>query len=352
MDWLGRGIFNSPTQKQVSSVAEQMGTHDVISEDFALCGHSVSFAELKGIFEWQAGRGINRLCPHLEGYSLRGIRKRDYPPAMYVQQPWWSEYRAFTDAISRECMLLSEGIKKANVLLIHPMTEAWALFDGTENSELYELNQKMLKTLKTLDGKHVAYHFGDETVMERHARVEGDRIVIGDQTYDTVILLGGELLDGTRRLLDEYRKSGGRFSDAEALSDNTVVDREDITYTSRGFADGTLHFFVNTSPDRKTARFTVKGRILLHIIAYICNMNTKMIITGDMTQIDLPHGVKSGLRDASEILRGVEGISFIEMNKKDIVRHKLVTRIVEAYDRMDKERKAEWDRKHPILEPK
>ena len=81
-------------------------------------------------------------------------------------------------------------------------------------------------------------------------------------------------------------------------------------------------------------------------------MNTKMIITGDMTQIDLPHGVKSGLRDASEILRGVEGISFIEMNKKDIVRHKLVTRIVEAYDRMDKERKAEWDRKHPILEPK
>lgn len=81
-------------------------------------------------------------------------------------------------------------------------------------------------------------------------------------------------------------------------------------------------------------------------------MNTKMIITGDMTQIDLPHGVKSGLRDASEILRGVEGISFIEMNKKDIVRHKLVTRIVEAYDRMDKERKAEWDRRHPILEPK
>ena len=81
-------------------------------------------------------------------------------------------------------------------------------------------------------------------------------------------------------------------------------------------------------------------------------MNTKMIITGDMTQIDLPHGVKSGLRDANEILRGVEGISFIEMNKKDIVRHKLVTRIVEAYDRVDKERKAEWDRKHPILEPK
>lgn len=60
-------------------------------------------------------------------------------------------------------------------------------------------------------------------------------------------------------------------------------------------------------------------------------MNTKMIITGDMTQIDLPRGVKSGLKDACEVLHGVEGISFIEMNEKDIVRHRLVTRIVQAY---------------------
>ena len=56
--------------------------------------------------------------------------------------------------------------------------------------------------------------------------------------------------------------------------------------------------------------------------------NTKMIITGDMTQIDLPNDTRSGLREARRILNGVEGISFIELNKKDIVRHKLVTRIV------------------------
>lgn len=66
--------------------------------------------------------------------------------------------------------------------------------------------------------------------------------------------------------------------------------------------------------------------------------NTKMIITGDMTQIDLPRGTKSGLRDACEILRDVKGISFIEMNEKDIVRHRLVTRIVNAYDRFEKEK--------------
>ena len=65
--------------------------------------------------------------------------------------------------------------------------------------------------------------------------------------------------------------------------------------------------------------------------------NTKMIITGDMTQIDLPKGVRSGLREACHILKGIQGISFIEMNEKDIVRHKLVTRIVNAYNKYEAE---------------
>ena len=62
-------------------------------------------------------------------------------------------------------------------------------------------------------------------------------------------------------------------------------------------------------------------------------MNTKMIVTGDITQIDLPHSQKSGLIDALHILKDVEGIAVIQFNQKDIVRHKLVTRIVEAYER-------------------
>ena len=68
--------------------------------------------------------------------------------------------------------------------------------------------------------------------------------------------------------------------------------------------------------------------------------NTKMIITGDMTQVDLPHNVRSGLKEAREVLKDVKGISFIEMNEQDIVRHKLVTRIVNAYNKYEKEKKA------------
>ena len=70
-------------------------------------------------------------------------------------------------------------------------------------------------------------------------------------------------------------------------------------------------------------------------------MNTKMIVMGDMTQIDLPSSQKSGLVQAMHILKGVKGISFIELNKKDIVRHKLVTRIVEAYEKFEEKQKEE-----------
>ena len=66
--------------------------------------------------------------------------------------------------------------------------------------------------------------------------------------------------------------------------------------------------------------------------------NTKMIITGDMTQVDLPHSVKSGLAVAMDVLKNTEGISIIQLNDKDIVRHKLVTRIVNAFDKYNNER--------------
>ena len=69
--------------------------------------------------------------------------------------------------------------------------------------------------------------------------------------------------------------------------------------------------------------------------------STKMIITGDMTQIDLPKAQKSGLKEALNILGKVEGISVVNLSQKDIVRHKLVTRIVDAYDSFDKKQEQE-----------
>jgi phosphate starvation-inducible PhoH-like protein len=61
--------------------------------------------------------------------------------------------------------------------------------------------------------------------------------------------------------------------------------------------------------------------------------NSKMVVTGDLTQIDLPSGKRSGLTNAVEVLRGIEGISFVYFDDRDVVRHSLVQRIVKAYER-------------------
>lgn len=263
MDWLGRDVRECLTPMQVSSVAEQLGHEAVLSETFACCGHNVSFAELKGIYEWQMVHGINLLCQHLEGYSNRGIRKRDYPPAMYYQQPWWEDYDKFNDAMSRIGMVLTKGKKKVDVLLLHPQTTAWILYDGGENKGIDELDKKLLGVMKTLEEKHIPYHLGDETIMERHAKVEKGKLVIGNQVYSYVIDPECEvLLDTTKELLDEYRAQGGKFTTADELPANNVVDSEKLTYKTVEYDTYKAHYFVNTSAERFSASFAVQGKVM------------------------------------------------------------------------------------------
>jgi phosphate starvation-inducible PhoH-like protein len=64
--------------------------------------------------------------------------------------------------------------------------------------------------------------------------------------------------------------------------------------------------------------------------------NSKMVVTGDITQIDLPYGQRSGLIEVIEVLRGVEGIRFVQFDDRDVVRHSLVQKIVRAYERYNK----------------
>jgi phosphate starvation-inducible PhoH-like protein len=68
---------------------------------------------------------------------------------------------------------------------------------------------------------------------------------------------------------------------------------------------------------------------------------SKAIITGDVTQVDLPEGKKSGLREARNILSNVDGIRFFDFSDRDVVRHPLVAKVVVAYDRAEKERRGE-----------
>ncbi|MBQ2968212.1 MAG: hypothetical protein IJE10_08865 [Clostridia bacterium] len=262
MDWLGRKIQDGVMIHQLGSVAQQLGKKQVLSETFALCGHNVSFEELKGIYEWQTVRGVNLLCQHLEGYSNRGIRKRDYPPAMYCQQPWWSEYKQFVDAMSREGMILTEGEIKPEILVLHPQTTAWTVYDANENKGIDEMFERFKAIVKGLEEKHLPFHLGDETIIERHGKVNGDRFEIGCQSYKYVVKAGCEvLLPSTEKLLSEFIANGGIVLDStDSFTENSVTNDKTLTYTYRESKEQKVHFFVNTSPDRKNAEIYVKGK--------------------------------------------------------------------------------------------
>ena len=254
MDWLGRPIKRSLTPWQVSAVAHQLGKEQVLSETFAGCGHNVGHNELKALFEWQMVHGITLLCQHLAGYSMRGLRKRDYPPALNYQSPWWKDYKIFNDSVSRVGKVLTEGKVEFDTLLIHPQSSAWVLYDYFKNEGLEELNDEFIDMINALEAKHILFHLGDETIIERHARVDGASIVIGTQRYTKVILPPGECyFDSTEKLLSEYCANGGIITSVEDIEKNPVIDNPKITFTERSFGEEKIYYFVNTNPTEELA---------------------------------------------------------------------------------------------------
>lgn len=259
MDWLGRPIRDWHTCRALGSVCAQLGKKQVLSETFALTGHNVSHGELKRIYEWQMVRGVNLLCPHLEGYSNRGIRKRDYPAAIYYQQPWWDDAKIFFDTVSRIGMILGEGRYANDTLLINPISSAWCMYNGyVENHdrlrEIRQFDERFLAAARKLEDKHILFDFGDEIIMERHARVEDGCLVIGQMKYKRVILPEHTVLfENTKRLLDEFVKSGGEITTVDDIPQNPITDINRLTYTMRKYDDFTVHYFVNSDPTEITA---------------------------------------------------------------------------------------------------
>ena len=260
MDWLGRNIGSPLIMHQLVSVAMQTGKKQILSETFGLCGHNVSFSELRRIYEWQMVRGVNLLCQHLQGYSLRGIRKRDYPPAMYYQQPWWDEYKLFNDSMSRIGMLIAEGKPECDVLVIHPQTSAWMCYDNGKNEGLGKIQQGIDDTINSLEQKHIQFHLGDEILIEHHGRVEGDKFIIGEMEYKTVILPPHiDFFENTKKLLDKFKENGGIITTTDEICKNDVIDNPNITYLKRKFDEFDMHYFVNSTNESQSAKINLNG---------------------------------------------------------------------------------------------
>ncbi|WP_020429621.1 glycosyl hydrolase [Paenibacillus riograndensis] len=210
-DWLGRFVGNDAmVPKQVSSVARQLGKKRAITESFGCSGWNVSFADLKRIGEWQFVHGINLLCQHLQGYSLRGLRKRDYPPSLFYQQPWWSEYKNFNDYFARLSLLLSEGAAQAEVLLLHPVRTAWTLQRGGDYSAVIPYHEAFARLTRWLCQSLIEHDYGSEGIIAGHGRVSGGSFIVGEAAYRVVIVPPSVTVDRrTAELLREFSAQGG-----------------------------------------------------------------------------------------------------------------------------------------------
>lgn len=211
MDWLGRRIGTPLAPKQVSSVAAQMGREQVLSETFALSGWDVSFEDLKWMAQWQFANGVNRLCPHLESYSIKGIRKRDYPASLFVQEPWWEKFSAFNDYISALGSLFSAVPEACDLLVLHPLRTAYVRYNGNAKCEgVRRLDAEFAALSEQLQQRQIPYHYGDEVVMRDHGTVCGDKLQVGKVCYRYVLLPQMDnILSSTLDLLEQFAANGG-----------------------------------------------------------------------------------------------------------------------------------------------
>lgn len=255
VDWLGiqksdvmSGTKTPLTFKQVESVAHQFGKKQVLTESFAASGHDLNFSHMRSLMEWQMVRGITVVCPHLQGYSVRGVRKRDYPPALFWQQPWWEDYGVYNQRISLMGRLLTEGKPVFDTLVIHNESSAWVNYSEGCQAAIQRFQDSLEETVRTLEAKHVLFHFGDEVLMEEYGFVDGSNLCIGEQRYRRVVLPEHCMLfDSTKKLLEAFEKNGGEVLTAEAVPENPVINQGEILYTSRKSENGILHYYVNST---------------------------------------------------------------------------------------------------------
>ncbi|OPH50439.1 hypothetical protein BC351_07210 [Paenibacillus ferrarius] len=191
IDMLGRDTRSVLLPKQAASVARQLGKDFVITETFGCCGWNLSFREMKKLAEWQFVLGVNRLCPHLQSYSIRGVRKRDYPPSLYVQQPWWDVYKQFNDYFARLTYLLTLGEANSSILVLHPIRTAW-LQNGQRVKDLQAHMEALAAELLALQRD---FDYGDEALIRNYGKAAEGLLHVGCQNYDTVIVSGLLTLD-------------------------------------------------------------------------------------------------------------------------------------------------------------
>ena len=144
----------------------------MLSELYGCTGWDFTFEGQKAIGDWQAALGVNLRCQHLSWFTMAGQAKRDYPPCISFQSPWWELYRTVEDYFARVNVVNTTGQPVRELLVIHPVESTWvrSRVGWGESEELHRLNARFRQVLDWLLEAHVDFYYGDEEMMSRLSR--------------------------------------------------------------------------------------------------------------------------------------------------------------------------------------
>jgi hypothetical protein len=203
IDALGLNYLPLNTPRSVSSVANQYGINRRLSEAYGISGQNMNFEDRKWLLDWHTLNGINFIVPHLALYSMKGERKRDYPPNFSPAQPYWEYNKLFEDYTGRMCYVNTLGKYAADIVLIHPLESEYL---GIKNNCYQQYNQ----CLNILQKNHRNYDLGDEQIIADIAKVKSQRFIIGQMSYKAIVLPGMLVIRHTTLdLLKKFKASGG-----------------------------------------------------------------------------------------------------------------------------------------------
>jgi hypothetical protein len=208
MDHLGLNIAKQPfTPKCLSSVANQYAIPFRLTELFGISGQNMNFEDRKWIAGWHSILGVNHFCPHLTLYSMKGLRKRDYPPTFSYQQPYWPFNKKIEEYLGRISYAATIGQYTPQVLLINPLESEYMKANGER-----DFSDDVQNIMGILQNEHYDYDLGDEQIMADTAYVKGNHLVIGAMPYPCVVL--PEMISIREKTLDllvKLQQNGGKI---------------------------------------------------------------------------------------------------------------------------------------------
>jgi len=247
IDMLNNQTGEYITVKQCTSVANQYGRKHVITETYGCTGWDFDFEGQKWIGDFQFVMGVNIRCQHLALYSLRGCRKRDYPPSFNYNTTWWKYNKVIDDYFSRLSVVLTEGEPVRDILVIHPSATAWCMLgtnpyglpkrgNDRDMPQVKEYGDRFNLLLKYLMGCHNDFDLGDELIMEETGSVRNGKLYVNKKGYKLVIIPPVKtLLESTVNLLKSFLKEGGKVIALEpvpAMISGELSDEIDGIYSS------------------------------------------------------------------------------------------------------------------------